>query len=134
MLTWSDIRAIDSISDPLGVVSVFVDRPDHAAGRLVRAVALTGELRRLEQEVHDEPLAAAYRECLPRIRPALARMLDGKTPGRAVFAPLSSEAPLPRGQADRPDAPPDRCPSGWRRPVRGAKYAAPPDFSPQPPS
>jgi hypothetical protein len=91
MLTWSDIRAIDSISDPLGVVSVFVDRPDHAAGRLVRAVALAGELRRLEGEVSDAPLAAAYRECLPRIRPALARMLDGKTPGRALFAPLSTE-------------------------------------------
>jgi len=91
MLTWSDIRAIDSISDPLGVVSVFVDRPDHGAGRLVRAVALTGELRRLGQEVRDEPLAAAFRECLPRIRPALARMLDGKTPGRALFAPLSTE-------------------------------------------
>ena len=71
MLTWSDIRAIDSISDPLGVVSVFVDRPDHAAGRLVRAVALAGELRRLEGEVNDEPLVAAYRECLPHIRPAL---------------------------------------------------------------
>jgi len=91
MLTWSDIRAIDSISDPLGVVSVFVDRPDHAAGRLVRAVALAGELRRLEAEVSDAPLAAAYRECLPRIRPALARMLDGTTPGRALFAPLSTE-------------------------------------------
>jgi len=91
MLTWSDIRAIDSISDPLGVVSVFVDRPDHAAGRLVRAVALTGELRRLEQEVDGAPLAAAYHECLPRIRPALVRMLEGKTPGRALFAPLSTE-------------------------------------------
>jgi hypothetical protein len=91
MLTWSDIRAIDSISDPLGVVSVFVDRPAAAAGRLVRAVALAGELRRLEGEVDDQPLAAAYRECLPRIRPALARMLDGRTPGRALFAPLSTE-------------------------------------------
>ena len=58
----------------------------------MRAVALAGELRRLEQEVHDgAPLAAAYRDCLPRIRPALARMLDGKTPGRALFAPLSTE-------------------------------------------
>jgi hypothetical protein len=91
MLTWSDIRAIDSISDPLGVVSVFVDRPAAAAGRLVRAVALAGELRRLEGEVDNEPLAAAYRECLRRIRPALARMLDGRTPGRALFAPLSTE-------------------------------------------
>ncbi len=51
MLTWSDIRAIDSIADPLGVVSVYVDRPDNAGGRLVRAVALAGELRRLEQDV-----------------------------------------------------------------------------------
>lgn len=94
MLTWSDIRAIDSIADPLGVVSVYVDRPDQASGRLVRAVALAGELRRLEQDVardgRDE-LAAAYRDCLSRIRPALARMLDGSAPGRALFAPLQSE-------------------------------------------
>ena len=94
MLTWSDIRAIDSIADPLGVVSVYVDRPDNAGGRLVRAVALAGELRRLEQDVARDgraELVSAYRDCLPRIRPALARMLDGTTPGRALFAPLSTE-------------------------------------------
>jgi hypothetical protein len=94
MLTWSDIRAIDSIADPLGVLSVYLDRPDPASGRLVRAVALSGELRRLEQDVAQDGravLAAAYRDCLPRIRPALARMLDGRTPGRALFAPLSGD-------------------------------------------
>jgi hypothetical protein len=94
MLTWSDIRAIDSIADPLGVVSAYVDRPDHADGRLVRAVALAGELRRLEQDVARDgraELATAYRDCLSRIRPALARMVGGATPGRALFAPLSSE-------------------------------------------
>ena len=78
MLTMSDIRAIDAIADPLGVLSVYVDRPDPASGRLVRAVALSGELRRLEQDVAGDEgadLHAAYRDCLPRIRPALARML-----------------------------------------------------------
>jgi Bacterial archaeo-eukaryotic release factor family 10 len=94
MLTWNDIRSIDSIDDPLGVLSVYVDRPDQAAGRLVRAVALAGELRRLEADVAQDgrdELAAAYRECLLRIRPALAAMLDGSSAGRALFAPLSSE-------------------------------------------
>ena len=94
MLTMSDIRAIDAIADPLGVLSVYVDRPDPASGRLVRAVALSGELRRLEQDVAGDEgtdLHAAYRECLPRIRPALARMLDGGAPGRALFAPLCTE-------------------------------------------
>jgi release factor family 10 len=94
MLTWSDIRAIDAIADPLGVVSVYVDRPDAAAGRLVRAVSLAGELRRLEREVAesgDPEAAAAVHECLHRIRPALAAMLDGRSPGRALYAPLSGE-------------------------------------------
>src|SRR5438132_374067 len=37
MLTWSDIRAIDSITDPLGVVAVFVEgRP---AGVMVAGMA-----------------------------------------------------------------------------------------------
>jgi hypothetical protein len=95
MLTFADIRAIDSIADPLGVVSVYIDRPDEASGRLVRAVAVAGELRRLEQEVaqdRDADVAVAYRRCLARIRPALARMLDGTNAGRALFAPLSTEA------------------------------------------
>lgn len=94
MLTWSDIRAIDAIADPLGVVSVYVDRPDPGGGRLVRAVALAGELRRLQREVRESgnpQAAAALDECLHRIRPALAGMLDGRTPGRALYAPLSGE-------------------------------------------
>jgi hypothetical protein len=94
MLTMSDIRAIDAIADPLGVLSVYVDRPDPASGRLVRAVALSGELRRLEQDVAGDEgtdLHSAYRECLRRIRPALARMLHGGAPGRALFAPLCTE-------------------------------------------
>ena len=28
MLTWDDIRAIDAIADPLGVVSIYTDRPE----------------------------------------------------------------------------------------------------------
>lgn len=94
MLTWSDIRAVDAIADPLGVVSVYVDRPDPGGGRLVRAVAVAGELRRLEGEVArsgDAEAAAALHECLHRIRPALAGMLDGRSPGRALYAPLSGE-------------------------------------------
>jgi hypothetical protein len=94
MLTWSDIRSIDAIADPLGVVSVYVDRPDPGGGRLVRAVGLAGELRRLEREVAasaDPDAAAALHECLHRIRPALAGMLDGRSPGRALYAPLSGE-------------------------------------------
>ena len=94
MLTWSDIRAIDAIADPLGVVSVYVDRPDPGGGRLVRAVAVAGELRRLEAEVAgsgNTDAATALHECLHRIRPALAGMLDGRSPGRALYAPLSGE-------------------------------------------
>jgi len=94
MLTWSDIRAIDAIADPLGVLSVYVDRPDPGGGRLVRAVAVAGELRRLEAEVAGSgstDAAAALHECLQRIRPALAGMLDGRSPGRALYAPLSGE-------------------------------------------
>jgi hypothetical protein len=94
MLTWSDIRAIDAIADPLGVVSVYADRPDAGGGRLVRAVCLAGELRRLEREVAgggDPDTAAALHECLHRIRPALAGMLDGRSPGRALYAPLSRD-------------------------------------------
>lgn len=94
MLNWDDIRAIDAISDPLGVLSVYADRPETSGGRLVRAVSLTGELRRLDADVAaagDADLAWAHRRCLERLRPALVRMLDGRTPGRAIFAPLSSE-------------------------------------------
>jgi hypothetical protein len=94
MLNWDDIRAIDAIADPLGVLSVYADRPETSGGRLVRAVALTGELRRLDADVAaagDEELAAAHRRCMHRIRPALVRMLDGRAPGRALFAPLSTE-------------------------------------------
>lgn len=94
MLTWSDIRAIDAIADPLGVLSVYLDRPDPGGGRLVRAVALAGELRRLERDVAgsaDAAVAAALHECLHRVRPALAGMLDGRSPGRALYAPLSGE-------------------------------------------
>jgi hypothetical protein len=94
MLTWDDIRSIDEIADPLGVLSVYADRPDSNDGRLVRAVSLTGELRRLDGDVAaagDAELTAAHRRTQQRIRPALVRILDGRAPGRAVFAPLSSE-------------------------------------------
>jgi hypothetical protein len=94
MLTWDDIRSIDSITDPLGVVSVYVDRPEPGGSRLVRAVALAGRLRKLEADVEaggDGERAAAYRRCMQRIRPTLARMLDGRSPGRALYAPLSGE-------------------------------------------
>ena len=87
MLNWDDIRAIDAISDPLGVLSVYADRPETSGGRLVRAVSLTGELRRLDADVAaagDADLAWAHRRCLERIRPALVRMLDGRAPGRAI--------------------------------------------------
>lgn len=83
MLTWDDIRAIDGISDPAGVLSVYADRPEDRGGRLVRAVSIAGELRRLE--------GALDREAVQRIRPALVRLLDGRAPGRAVFAPLSTD-------------------------------------------
>ncbi len=55
MLTWDDIRAIDAIADPLGVLSVYADRPDNGNGRLVRAVSLAGELRRLEADTERRP-------------------------------------------------------------------------------
>jgi hypothetical protein len=83
MLNWDDIRAIDGISDPVGVLSVYADRPEENAGRLVRAVSIAGELRRLEGELSGETMR--------RIRPALTRLLDGRTRGRALFAPLSTE-------------------------------------------
>jgi hypothetical protein len=93
MLTWDDIRAIDSIADPVGVLSVYVDRPDpDGGGRLVRAVAVAAELRRLEHDAARAAggeTAAAYREAVARLRPALVRALDGDAPGRALFAPLS---------------------------------------------
>jgi hypothetical protein len=91
MLTWDDIRAIDAITDPLGVVSIYADRPEDTSGRLVRAVSLAGELRRLETELAagDGETAAAFRRRMQDIRPALARMLEGRMPGRALFAPLS---------------------------------------------
>ena len=63
MLNWDDIRAIDGISDPVGVLSVYADRPEENAGRLVRAVSIAGELRRLEGELSGETMR--------RIRPAL---------------------------------------------------------------
>ena len=55
MLNWDDIRAIDAIADPLGVLSVYADRPDNGNGRLVRAVSLAGELRRLEADMARRP-------------------------------------------------------------------------------
>jgi hypothetical protein len=92
MLTWDDIRAIDAIADPLGVVSIYADRPDDTSGRLVRAVSLAGELRRLETDLAaaDGETATAFRRRMQDIRPALARMLEGRMPGRALFAPLST--------------------------------------------
>jgi hypothetical protein len=83
MLSWDDIRAIDRITDPAGVLSVYADRPERGGGRLVRAVSIAGELRRLDGELS--------REAVHRIRPALVRLLDGRAPGRALFAPLSTE-------------------------------------------
>jgi Bacterial archaeo-eukaryotic release factor family 10 len=94
MLTWDDIRAIDAIADPLGVLSVYADRPEDGGGRLVRAVSVAGELRRLDADLAaagDADRVAAARRCAHRIRPALARMLGGRAPGRALFAPLSTE-------------------------------------------
>jgi hypothetical protein len=94
MLNWNDIRAVDAIADPLGVLSVYADRPESSDGRLVRAVSMAGELRRLDADVAaagDADLTAALRRAQQRIRPALVRMLDGRAAGRAVFAPLSSE-------------------------------------------
>ena len=94
MLTWDDIRSIDTISDPLGVLSVYADRPEERGGRLVRAVSVAGELRRLDAELTaagDDDRVAAQRRCVHRIRPALVRMLEGRAPGRALFAPLSTE-------------------------------------------
>ena len=132
MLTWSDIRAIDSIADPLGVVSVYVDRPDHATGRLVRAVALAGELRRLEQDVATDgrgELAAAYRDCLPRIRPALARMLDGgDARAGAVRAALDrggvrDRRRPARGRDRRARARRPTCARSWPPSTRAARRA-----------
>ena len=94
MLNWDDIRAIDAIADPLGVLSVYADRPETSGGRLVRAVSLAGELRRLDADVAaagDGELSAAHRRCMQRVGPALVRMLDGRAPGKALFAPLSTE-------------------------------------------
>jgi hypothetical protein len=83
MLNWDDIRAIDGISDPAGVLSVYADRPEDRGGRLVRAVSIAGELRRLD--------GALTSEAMHRIRPALVRLLDGRAAGGAVFAPLSTD-------------------------------------------
>ena len=94
MLNWDDIRAIDAIADPLGVLSVYADRPDNGNGRLVRAVSLAGELRRLEADTAataDTEVVTAHRRCVRRLRPALVRMLEGRAAGRALFAPLSSD-------------------------------------------
>jgi hypothetical protein len=94
MLTWDDIRSIDTIADPLGVLSVYADRPEDRGGRLVRAVSIAGELRRLDGDLGaggNEERVAAERRCVHWIRPALVRMLEGRAPGRALFAPLSSE-------------------------------------------
>jgi hypothetical protein len=91
MLTWDDIRAIDAITDPLGVVSIYADRPEESSGRLVRAVSLAGELRRLEADMAaDDEVVTAYRRRMQDLRPALARMLEGRAPGRALFMPLST--------------------------------------------
>jgi hypothetical protein len=93
MLTWDDIRAIDAIADPLGVLSIYADRPEQQSGRLVRAISIAGELRRLDADLArwaDADVVAAQRRCVHRIRPALTRMLEGHAPGRALFAPLST--------------------------------------------
>lgn len=92
MLTWDDTRAIDAITDPLGVVSIYTDRPEETNGRLVSAVSLAGELRRLETDLAaaDGEVATAFRRRMQDIRPALARMLGSRAPGRALFAPLST--------------------------------------------
>lgn len=94
MLTWDDVRSIDAIADPLGVLSVYADRPEDRGGRLVRAVSIAGELRRLDADLaagDDGERVAAERRCVHRIRPALVHMLEGRAPARAVFAPLSTE-------------------------------------------
>jgi hypothetical protein len=94
MLTWDDIRSIDAISDSLGVLSVYADRPEDGSGRLVRAVSIAGELRRLDADVvagENGDRLAAERRCVHRLGPALVRLLEGRAPGRALFAPLSTE-------------------------------------------
>ena len=59
MLNWDDIRAIDAIADPLGVLSVYADRPDNGNGRLVRAVSLAG-VRLAVDPVAEVPLSRRY--------------------------------------------------------------------------
>ena len=89
MLTWDDIRAIDAISDP-SASSIYADRPEESSGRLVRAVSLAGELRRLEAGMAaDHEVVTAYRRRIQDLRPALARMLEGaRTGAGAVHAAL----------------------------------------------
>src|SRR5204863_7488412 len=87
MLTWDDLRSIDAISDPLGVLSVYADRPEDRSGRLVRAVSIAGELRRLDADLAaggDDERVAAERRCVHRLGPALVRLLEGRAPGRAL--------------------------------------------------
>ena len=57
----------------------------------MRAVSLAGELRRLETDLAaDDEVVTAYRRRMQDLRPALARMLEGRAPGRALFVPLST--------------------------------------------
>ena len=57
----------------------------------MRAVSLAGELRRLEAGMAaDHEVVTAYRRRIQDLRPALARMLEGRAPGRALFMPLST--------------------------------------------
>ena len=130
MLTWSDIRAIDSISDPLGVVSVFVDRPDHAAGRLVRAVALAGELRRLEQEVHDAPargrLPGVPAPDPPGSRADARRQVarDGRCSRRSRRRRCSRSASACPSASPRRSSRRRTCARSWRRSTRAARPAS----------
>lgn len=94
-LTRDTIRAVDSIADPLGVLSLYGDarRPRPAD----RVAALWRRLDRVESGLRDvgaTAVAERYRRCLPRIESQVRRIAHAASPSSAAFLPLSSGRPL----------------------------------------
>ena len=93
-----DLAAIGSITDPLGVLTVYVDAdPEGMAGsRSAWAIELDNRLGQIRDAVKDGETHdrwKAIHEALDRLEPRIAALANPAAPGRGrvLFAPLSEE-------------------------------------------
>src|SRR4051794_6169394 len=94
LLTHDDIRSIDGLADPAGVLSVYVNGR-RSGDRLARGLPVASALRDLEREAAASPaLGRLLSARVETLRPRLVSLLRAPAAGQAVFVPLTSGEPL----------------------------------------